>query len=659
MRSLSSGLLAAQRSRSALPHVKVEMVEKVAGVARLNWSRLYTGSEADFYHTVTMPQDGSLLRARVAIASYQLYLQRVVIPGPGSDFSQWTALGTVSDASGIALASRGSNVLLCYVGTDQQTIYARDSGDSGASFGDPVTVVTASAAVGWLAAAFNASGVAALFYSVGGTVYCVKRSGGTWGSPAAWSNSAASIAGLACVHQGDWNLAICGQDASDNRKLWSCVCGDGYSRSVGVWSALEEIERASADSDVELRCPSLGFPDVFRLFSVEKYTGSSAYSRIGWSRSLGSADFIDSLWQEPVPFDLEASYGAALAYGAGYAWLSTPSGVWRASLTPASVEVTGDVLELTLVAEPFAGSARVLLRNDDGRYGSLGSGSYAAIKQGSELRISPGYRTASGVEVSTGPALWLQGWEYLSQGSQASFVLRATDGWGLLAGWRARRQFTWGSGSKNIFQLLSFVLARAGLELSSFSNSNALVNQYPAFTISPGESGARAARRLLDMVPDALFFRGHYGYILNPQASDASVYSYGTDHALLHGRYIARSQEANRVQVFGQGVLAQSFAWGSIATSYDRLRQVHDLNLSSQAQAQARGDAELRQQELEATAGEIAVPANCGQELYDVIDITDQRAGLSQDKRRVSRLTLDYARGASPRYRHRIELGGV
>jgi len=85
-----------------------------------------------------MPGDGSLSRARVDPASYQLYRQRVASPGPGSDFSPWTGVCTVSSASGIALASRGFRLLLFYVDTDQRTILVRKSTGYGATFGSPI-----------------------------------------------------------------------------------------------------------------------------------------------------------------------------------------------------------------------------------------------------------------------------------------------------------------------------------------------------------------------------------------------------------------------------------------------------------------------------------------------------------------------------------------
>jgi len=660
LRTLSATLLAAQKSPARFPYVRVEVKERVGGVIRLNWARLYSGSEPDFYHAATMPGDGSLLRTRVDSSDYQLYYQRVANPGPGSDFSAWTSFGSVSSLSGIALASSGAMVLLFYVGPAFQAIYCRESTDYGQSFGSPVTVTSTSSTVGWLAAALNGQGVVALFYSVGGTVYVVKRSGGNWSASGGWSNSLASVSGLGVVYPpaADWNLAVAGQNSSGNRGLWTCIYGDGYSQPAGNWSALKEVIGAGSGSAVEFCCPSLDLPDVFRLFLVEKYTGTQSYSRPLRAHSPPGADFINNLWREPVPFDLSSSYGLAQSHSSSHAWLSRPSGVWRSPISQAALDISADLVELSLSEEPFGAKARLEFRNDDGRYGGIGSGGYVAIRKGSEIAISPGYRTSAGVEVSSGPAYWIRGWQYISRGGLSRFVLEAENGWGLLDAWRARRQFNWAAGQKNILQLLMFVLARAGLELTVLSSSSALNNNYPAFSLYPGDSGAQAVRRLLALVSDVLFFRGGCGYIRNPQASDASNYSYGTGHAVIEGLYTGAAQQPNRVQVYGSGLMAESFDWPEINDNFDRLVQVHDLNLDSLSKVQQRAEAELRQAQIAATGGEITVPLNCGQELYDVVDITDARAGLNQAKRRVLGLTWHYlpARGL---YEQRLLLGEV
>ena len=660
MLSLSNTLLAAQKSASSVPYVKVEVLDRVAGVNRLGWTRLYTGSEADYHHAATSPGDGSLVRARIDPATFNLYIQRVASPGPGSDYSTWTLVGQVSSASPVALGSRGATVLLFYAGIDQVSLYVKESTDYSASFGAPTLVYTETAVINHLAAAINASGTVALFYSVAsGSVYSVKRTSGTWGAPSAWSNSIASISGLGCYYEGDWNLIVTGQEASGDRKVWTCIFGDGFSQAAGTWSALGEVTLASSGSGVEFKAPSIASPDVPRMFFVESYSGSVAYSRPVWSHSLPLAEFSQNLWREPVPFDLLSEYGVALACSASTAWLSAPSGVWQASLSAASVEVTADVLEATVRTEQGLGDLRVVLRNDDGRYGGIGAGDLAAIKQGSEVRLGLGYVTPSGAEVAYGPGYNITGWEYTSEGGKATFVLHAVDGWGVLDAWVARRQFSWAAGDRNVFQLLSFIFARAGLALSSISASSAVTDLHPAFTIHPGESGASAVQRLMKMVEDVILFRGFTGYLKRPQASDTSDYAYGTGHAIFHGRYSSTAQGCNRVQVFGDGVVDEAFEWAQIAVVHEKLRQVHDLNLSTPTEAGDRAQVELRRAQTRAEGGEVAVPVNCGQELFDVVDITDSRAGLAAAKRRVVGISVEYRTGPRPRYAQVLKLSGV
>src|SRR3990170_1786838 len=201
MRTLPAPLLAAQKSASAAPYLKVVVSDRIGGIRRLAYTRLYTGSEPDGYHAAAMPGDGSLLRARAS--GGRVYYQRVAGPGAGSDFSAWTDLDA-ADNAGVALCAEGSRALLFYVDSGGTILRLRESTDNGAALGSAVTVATASGAVGWLAADVKSSGDALLLYSVGATVYRVKRSAGAWGSPAAWSNSVASVTGLACFHQGDY-----------------------------------------------------------------------------------------------------------------------------------------------------------------------------------------------------------------------------------------------------------------------------------------------------------------------------------------------------------------------------------------------------------------------------------------------------------------------
>ncbi len=528
MRTLSSTLLSAQRSPSSVPYVKVEVFDRVAGVNRLYWTRLYEGEEPDFYHDATMPGDGSLMRARVALSGsyYYLYHQRVTDPGLESDFSSWQGPGPqVSDSSGIALCSRGSKVLLFHMHPDRKRLYFMESNDYGATFSSSIRIFIAPVEVDWMAADISDAGVVALFFAGAGKVYVIKRTGATWGGEELWTNGQVNVTGLDCVYQGDWNLVISGKEPGDNYKVWSSVYGDGSSQEAGTWSTLEEITIASAGSDMEFQCPYLDLPDTYRMVSIEKYAGSEAYARPYWSHTIPETTFISSLWREPVPLNLSSNYGLAIVHGETHIWLARPDGVWHAPLTTPSVELTDEVIGVVAQIRPFSGQVSVTLRNDDGRFNTLGSGTYEAIKKGSELQISFGFKTPNGNEASQGPAYWIEGWEYTMGGGESQLILYAQDGFSLLDRFWARRQFTWAKGDKTILEILRFLFARVGLKLATISSSSA-ISQLPAFTIHPGDSGLTAIKRLMEMVPDVILFVEDTAYIKNPQASDGADYLY-------------------------------------------------------------------------------------------------------------------------------------
>jgi len=216
----------------------------------------------------------------------------------------------------------------------------------------------------------------------------------------------------------------------------------------------------------------------------------------------------------------------------------------------------------------------------------------------------------------------------------------------------------------NVRQILAFVLGRVGLRLEVKSQSSVMAGYYPDFTINPGNSGDTIIRKLLSFVPDVLFIEGSTVYVVNPLADDDSDYGYGSSHPVVEGRYRQAGWGLNRVQVEGydpgqgEAIVVDAFSWGQIDRLYDRLGQVEDRNLDTVAKAGERGEAYLRQTEMEAVDGGILTPVNCGQQLYDVVDITDSRAGLSAAKRRVIGLTLVY-RPRRGEYQQHLILGGV
>lgn len=213
-------------------------------------------------------------------------------------------------------------------------------------------------------------------------------------------------------------------------------------------------------------------------------------------------------------------------------------------------------------------------------------------------------------------------------------------------------------------QIMEFVLARVGLSLEVKSQSSVITSYYPDFTIHPDDSGTAIVTRLLSFVPDVVFMEGIRVFLANPLGSDSSAYSYGQSHAILQGRYRTGTWETNQVRVEGYDsvnstpIIADSFSWGQIDKFCERLRPVTDRNIGTLSEAEDRGETLLRKSEVRSVSGTIQVPVSCGQQLYDVIDITDSRAALSAAKRRVLGIVLSY-RPERGEYFQQLILGGV
>ena len=200
----------------------------------------------------------------------------------------------------------------------------------------------------------------------------------------------ANSTSVASVYDADWKLIVTGSDSLGNHKVWSLVYGDGSEVPAGEWSDLNELASAPAGGDYEYVAAFMDHPDVCRMFYVEKFTGTESYARPYWSYAIPDAPFLSGLWHEPVPFNFACEHGVAIAHRGDSCWLSTPNGVWGASLAEESLEVTEDVLDARMRSLPADGSLTVELRNDDGRYNSPGEGSLAALDIGCQIDVRPG-----------------------------------------------------------------------------------------------------------------------------------------------------------------------------------------------------------------------------------------------------------------------------
>ncbi|MCY4625641.1 MAG: hypothetical protein OXC99_11670 [Chloroflexi bacterium] len=664
MRAITNSLLTAQTEASGRPHVRVEALDALAGVARPHFARLYDGDEEPFHHAATMPADGSLVRVRLTESDGALYVQRVPNPGPASDFAAWTRLDTAATACNVAACSRGATVLVAFRDpANPRAVCVRESADSGATWSERrVAATLASGTVERLAASFGSAGAPAIFLAANDArLHVTTRTGSVWSAPAAHDYALADVTGLAVDNDTAWRLAVTGADATGRHRVWTA----SYD---GAWSPLLEVTRADAGSGVTFAAPFLRLADVARLTVVERYTGAGAYQRPLMFNTLAATTFDANSWADPVPLEADAPHGIAVA-GAAVAmtgdvsalWLAAPDGVWHAALDASPRDLSADVLSLAMRESP-GGTITLALRNDDGRYDAVGHPA-SPIREGTELRVSPGYLTPVGEEVSEGPAFWVTGWERRYGGGEATLVVHADDGWTLLAAWRARRQFAWARGEAAIASILGFILQRVGLGLQSANPSDAMLAHRPAFTVHPGESGATAVRRLMDMVPDLLHFRGRIARLTLPQPTDAAGYAFGSYHPVHDIRLAASAPDATRVQVFGGATdgttaVGEALDHRAIPLLGERLRQVNDLNQDTLAKVESHAAALLARARRDALSGELVAPPNVALEIHDVVAIHTPNT-TAVERMRVAALDLDYRRTGTPRYQQKITLSGL
>jgi hypothetical protein len=638
MRTLSATLLAAQKQGSAVPYIKLEAVSKTAGVNKYSWTQLYSGSEDDYLHALAFTGNGSMVRARVTPVgdSRKLYRQTVSSPGPSSDYSQWTYTDQYN-AVVTAAASLGAEASIFFIRSNRE-IRRIKSTNNGVSWNSVELLdYSQTTAIYGVAAAYKSNGDIAVFIADASTLYILKYVSGSWQARVAWDKTTGDLSGVACYYDGDWNLLVTGKDTSGNYKMWSLVYGDGNEVSASTWTALKELASAPAGGDYLYKQPFLDKTDTYRAFFVEKYSGIEAYSRPFQTHTLPGTHYYDGFWSEAVPFNQNSEGGLAVTHYGDYAWLTNAKSVWRAPLAGQSLDLTADVVSVRQEIETTGGVLTVELKNDDGKYASPGTGDIAALANSCQLEFGLGYQTAAGNEYSEGQTYCLESIEHVSAGGKASVILRARDGWGTLSDWDARHQMRWNktSNEKSVKDIISNILAKAGMKLEVKSQSTTLTGFYPDFTVSPSDDGKSVIAKLLSFVPDVIFIEGNKAYFVNPQSTDSSEYSYGADHAILEGKYRQGALMKNRAEIEGydasQGklIVVASYDWNEVDRLYDRSKHITDRNLDSTTKGYQRGDAFLRKATITATSGAIVVPVNCGQQLYDVVAVTDPGAGLA------------------------------
>ena len=132
-------------------------------------------------------------------------------------------------------------------------------------------------------------------------------------------------------------------------------------------------------------------------------------------------------------------------------------------------------------------------------------------------------------------------------------------------------------------------------------------------------------------------------------------------HVILDGQYATETPRTNRACVIGRdqygnpvyGTAVDSIELGLVG---ERLDFQQELAIPTDALAEDMAEAILAKMRLSGKMGVILIPPNCGQELFDVVQITDSQGNQSAVKFRVVGIRFEY-NPRQARYQHRLILG--
>jgi hypothetical protein len=139
-----------------------------------------------------------------------------------------------------------------------------------------------------------------------------------------------------------------------------------------------------------------------------------------------------------------------------------------------------------------------------------------------------------------------------------------------------------------------------------------------------------------------------------------SLYKY-VWHVILDGQYATETPEKNRLFVTGRDDYGNP-VWGEAQDSTEiglvgeRLDLQQELAVPTTAQVSSMASAILSKMRLTGKRGVILIPPNCGQELFDVVQISDSGANQQAVSFRVVGIRFEYS-PKQARYQHRLILG--
>jgi hypothetical protein len=683
MKTLSATLLTAQKKPHRLPYVEAKVYDYEAGIKRLSWTRVYEGSEPDNHHGIAIDGQGSMHRIRSQGSN--LYYQKQTLPfgvpatfpftfpapivdGPALD--QWTLIAT--DCYGpCAIAAYGAKVYIFYrtTGNVLWKYYSHDYGQSWQN-----AQLASSADVLSMAACWKGTtDIVVCFAATAIQLRAIVLDTTTQATTSYVHNHALdTVYGIgATFRDGEFPLIFAARDTVGATVLYALYA----SRLSAAYNFLAPYPLLTAHDDQNTiftypDCHSPPSPyshETLCLTAVESYSGITAYNRPLFSHLVKDTYWSSATITEPRFFlPITSTFGVRLITDSSYWWLSMPSGLWRAPREADSpVDLTPYIVRVRqLVQDLSPGGIQIELDNSKAHFSS-------PPPNGSEIVLKLGYKTTAGAESSNAGHYWIDSSQFASSENTSVLIINATDIWGLAARWSARYVLRWNYTSPpvpcRVWAILYQLLGRFGIPLHNgvAPQSDTMDNFYPKYLVRGGSQGHTQVRRILSFVTDGLIQREAFAFVKDLLPTESPCYEYRSApgyHPVLKGEY-GENLTITHTQVSGETeevpptpVRESAFDWDNLLRGIDALVMEYDPNLEETDQAAKRAVALLRHEAQKSLGGQIIIPTNCGQELYDVISVNDPRVPLGSRNYRVLAIQTDYDR-RSGRYEQKLALG--
>jgi hypothetical protein len=706
MRTLTATLAAAQKKAHRLPYIEAKVYDYEQGIKRLSWTRVYEGTEPDNHHGIAFDGQGSMHRIRSAPIASGLYYQKQTLPwgepatfpltfpvslvdGPALD--QWTQIASDCDGP-CAIAAYGAKVYIFYRTSTNVLwkLYSHNYGDTW----DNAQLIAVANVLSMAACWKGTTSTVVCFAATSIKISAIVLDTTTQGTAEHYYNHALDTTyGIGATYQGsEFPIILAAKETDSGTGIVTYSLYATKLSALYNFMALRVLLSAQDDVSTLFQYPDCHLPAVvlteagepyetLQLTAVESYSGVTAYDRPLLAHLVKGTDWSSAVITEPkffLPAVASGVGGLRLQTTADYWWLSKPDGVWRAPRAAGDpLDLTKDIVSLTQHCRPReSGDLTIVLDNSKGLY-NVGAGLVPAlINKRSEIVLKLGYKTTAGPESVASLHYWIDSWQYsTTQQTQSTLTLFCVDLWGLAFAWSARYSLRWNYTAFQpcrVWEILYQLLGRFGIRLwnnGGVPQSDPMNNYYPKFLSRGGTNAATQLRRLLDFVTDGLVPREALCFAKDLLATEASCYSYSTNpsnptnsHPILKGEY-GDNLTITHTQVSGDTedeppvhVREAAFDWPLLALGIDALVMQYDPNLEEADQAQKRADALLRTQQTQSTPATIIVPTNVGQELYDVVKVTDTRVGLTDKNFRVLAIQTDLDRRKGL-YEQKLTLG--